>query len=82
MRRQALGLPSTIATLDIDRQLSVFRERARDVFGADSVSQFADPKRREDAIRNFLVRSPSAEQAVTSPALVILSQGSGMFRRL
>lgn len=79
---RALGLPNSVGALDIDRQLSMFRDRARDVFGSDTVSQFADPKKREDAIRNFLIRSPAAEQAVTSPALVILSQGSGFFRRL
>lgn len=79
---KALGLPNSVGALDIDRQLSMFRDKAREVFGSDSVSQFADPKRREDAIRNFLVRAPSTDLAATSPALVILSQAGRIFRRI
>lgn len=53
----ALGLPSSLAVIDIDRQLEVFRDRAEAVFGDGEVSQFSDPEKVEDLNRLFLARS-------------------------
>ncbi len=53
----ALGLPASFGTLDLDLQLSGFRERARAVFGNSEVSQFSDPEKMEELNRLFLVRS-------------------------
>lgn len=56
----ALGLPATLATLDIDQQLEVFRDRAEAVFGNGEVDHFADPDSRIELNRLFLVRSQIA----------------------
>ncbi len=53
----ALGLPASFGTLDLDLQLSGFRERARAVFGNGEVSQFSDPEKMGELNRLFLVRS-------------------------
>lgn len=52
----AFGLPPAFAALDIDRQLVVFRSRAAAAFGEPGVAQFAEPKRLEQLVRQFLVR--------------------------
>ncbi|MAM61842.1 DUF1217 domain-containing protein [Maritimibacter sp. UBA3975] len=57
----ALGLPSSFAALDIDRQVEEFRDKARAVFGDGEISQFAEPDRLEELNRLFLVRSQIAE---------------------
>jgi hypothetical protein len=60
----ALALPRGFGTLDIDRQLAVFREKTARAVGGGEISQFADPARREDLVRLFLLRS----EARQSPA--------------
>lgn len=75
---QSLGLPASLGALDIDRQLSIFRDRAREQWGSDSITRLSDPATREDVIRRFLLRAPS--EAAPTPALTLLS--GAMFRRL
>lgn len=53
----ALGLPSSIVGLDIDRQLDTFKARARSTFGKETVSQFADAETMTKLVRTYLVRS-------------------------
>lgn len=53
----ALGLPSQIATVDLDQQLGIFQDRAQRIFGTDKVSDFTDPELVDDLIRRFLVRA-------------------------
>jgi hypothetical protein len=60
----ALRLPSSVGTLDVDRQLALFKNRADTYFGASGVSQFADPEMREALITSFLSQS----QLATGPA--------------
>lgn len=60
----ALGLPSSIVGLDIDRQLDTFKSRARSTFGNETVSQFADAATMTKLVRTYLVRSELS--AVTS----------------
>lgn len=70
----ALGLPSSLGSLDIDRQLGVFRDRARAVFGAGEVGQFAEPDRLEELNRLFLVRAQIADGGASmSPGAVALA---------
>ncbi len=64
----ALGLPSSIVSVDLDRQLEIFQERARAVFGTDDVGSFADPKQQEDLRRLFLVRSEATAFSAASGA--------------
>jgi len=53
----ALNIPEQSAGLDIDDQVRLMRDRAKNVFGDGEVAQFADPERIEDLNRLFLVRS-------------------------
>ena len=53
----AFGLPSSFAALDLDQQLSEFRERADQFFGSSEVSQFESSEKREELVRLFMVRS-------------------------
>jgi hypothetical protein len=70
--RKALGLPRSLGSQDIDRQAAVLQSRARSVFGAETVSQFSDPARTEQAIRRFLAASSAEAAAVQSPAVILL----------
>ena len=56
----AFGLPSAFGTLDIDDQLVTFQDKAEAYFGDSSIDQFADPERREELSRLFLVKSQIA----------------------
>ena len=60
---KALGLPSNIGALDLDKQLAVFQDRAQSAFGDSTVSQFKDPIKVEGLIRRFLVRSQADASA-------------------
>jgi hypothetical protein len=71
---KALGLPTTFRALDVDRQLAVYKDRARDQFGIDSPSALADPGLRRQVIEAFLLRD-SITAAPTGP-------GSGALRLL
>lgn len=62
----ALGLPSSIARIDIDQQLVAFKDKASYQFGSDQVANLMDPNIQEDIIRLFLVRSEVAASAATS----------------
>lgn len=63
----ALGLPSSIAQIDLDQQLRVFQTRANSVFGTEKVSDFNDPDMQQRLLRMFLVRSEAnASTALTS----------------
>lgn len=70
----ALGLPSEIATTDIDRQLEVFTDKAVRTFGVSHPAEFQDPEIQEKLIRNFLFRSElAASTASTARGTVALS---------
>ena len=69
----ALGLPSSIAGIDIDRQLEVFQDRARSVFGTDDIAQIAAPDQQEALIRLFLIRSEANELATTTAGTTALT---------
>lgn len=81
---RALGLPSSLGRLDIDRQLDTFRARAATVLGDSSVRQFADPDRTERMVRLFLLRTDTGVSAASgaAAALQLLGQGGGLFRRI
>lgn len=61
---RALGIPEVVGALDVDRQLEIFREKARAVFGSDSFRQFGDPDSVDRVRTAFLSRS---ELAVAPP---------------
>ncbi len=75
----ALGLPASIASVDLDQQLKAFRVGAERVFGGSEVSQFSDIETQEKLVRLFLIRSDSSLNAsLTSPGAVALSLLQGV----
>ncbi len=79
----ALGLPSQIASVDIDRQLDVFKEKAQATFGTSNPAEITDPKDQEKLIRNFLFRSELAASTAStvqgSVALSLLQSQAPLF---
>lgn len=69
----ALGLPASIATIDIDQQRGIFRSRAQSVFGTDKLAEFNDPARQEKLIRLYLIRAEVAQSIGLTGASAALS---------
>ncbi|TCP61196.1 uncharacterized protein DUF1217 [Rhodovulum bhavnagarense] len=68
----ALGLPDAFATLDLDRQLGVYKTRVAAMFGADSVTQFTDSATREKLIQNFMIRREINDFGIASSGQIAL----------
>lgn len=69
----ALGLPSSMAQIDLDRQLTNFRARAEQVFGVGEVSDFQEPEMQEKLLRMFLIRSEANASSTLSSGSIALS---------
>ncbi|WP_322893027.1 MULTISPECIES: DUF1217 domain-containing protein [unclassified Yoonia] len=69
----ALGLPSSIGSIDIDRQRDIFRSRAKALIGTNKVADLADPAQQEKLIRLFLIRAETAQSNNFSTAAAALS---------
>lgn len=68
----ALGLPTSMAQIDLDKQLSNFRDRAERVFGVNKVSDFQEPQMQEKLLRMYLIRSEAnASTALTSGGIAL-----------
>lgn len=70
--RQALGLPRSLGSIDLDRQVAILEARSRSVFGSERVAQFSDPARVDQVIRRFLSVSAAQATPLSSPAMTIL----------
>ncbi len=78
----ALGLPSSIARIDVDQQLTMFKERASSTFGSDRADALLDADEQEKLIRLFLVRSQSSNNTQisgASAALTLLQSARPLF---
>ena len=74
----ALGLPASIGTLELDRQLRAFRDGADRLFGQPDIAQFKDPARIEDLIRVFTLRSEATSgPSPLTPGFAALALLSG-----
>lgn len=79
---RALSLPSSVGALDLDQQLTIFRERTEARFGNGEVAQFSDPEKREDLLCAFLLQSElqgfssTAAGSAGSSALTLLRSSS------
>jgi len=74
----AMGLPQSFASIDLDQQLAVFKDRAERFFGTAEISQFADREKIEKMLRLFLLRSADRSAGGVSgqsAALNILQSG-------
>lgn len=57
---KALGFPASIGTLDVDRQLDLFKARAEERLGSSQIGVLASPEGREAITRRFLAVSEIA----------------------
>ena len=82
----ALGVPASIGSLDLDRQLEIFQTKAGAVFGNDAVSQFADPAKMDALVRRFLLQAEvatlSSAQSASAGALAMMQQVTDFARSL
>lgn len=77
----ALGLPSSFAAIDLDKQLEMIKVKAKSVFGADTISQFADATKMEKLVRTYIVRAEiGAVNSGTSARSAALQLLSGIAR--
>lgn len=53
----AFNLPSSFGSLDLDKQLETFKDKAKSTFGDGGIKQFASDEKQEDLTRLFLLRS-------------------------
>ena len=79
---KALGFPDSFGRIDIDQQLTQFRDRAQSVFGTEEVVDFLEPENEEKLIRMFIIRSEAAALNTTtggSIALTLLQSAPSLF---
>ncbi len=79
--QKALGLPDSFAALDLDKQVTMLRDRAARTFDDGTISQFTNPDKVEDLIRRFLIRADTTSTP-QSGALTILTQTRSLLRRI
>jgi hypothetical protein len=76
----ALGLPSSVGALDLDLQLTIFRERLESRFGDGEISQFSNSESIEEMRKIFLTQSDlnnsTSNISNYSSAISILNMGS------
>lgn len=59
--QKALALPRSVASLDVDQQLKLYRAKAETVLGSSDLSQFTDKTKVDDLVKKFLVRAQAEE---------------------
>ena len=69
----AFGLPSSIGSIDLDRQLELFRDRSEALLGTDDVGELMQENLLEKLIRLFLVRSDAASIGFASGGATALT---------
>lgn len=74
--QRAFGLPMAFARIDLDRQVAMLTERAGQVTGAGTVSQFADPARTDRLIRIFLAAPTDGGGTGGSATRLLLEAGA------
>lgn len=70
---KALGLPSSFASIDLDQQLSVIKEKTLKVFGKSTIDQFTDASKLERLSRTFLIKSEVSNLGLTPSSNGMLS---------
>jgi len=67
--KTALGLPDSFSKLDVDRQRDILESKVK-------LATLKDPRQIDNFAKRYLAMSGTTEQAVTSPAVQILSSMS------
>lgn len=70
---KALGFPASFGSINIDQQLTAFKDRAQATFGTDKVADFADPAQQEKLLRLFLIRSEAGNSGGLSSGNIALA---------
>lgn len=52
----ALGLPASVSSLDVDQQVTIYRQKADAVFGASDPAQFTDADKLDKLVKLYLLR--------------------------
>ncbi len=58
---KALNLPAAFGQIDLDQQLSIFKDKAQKEFGSSDLSMFSDPELVQDLITKYVVRDQIAQ---------------------
>ncbi len=69
----AMGLPTSFVSLNLDQQLTVFQDKAQQMFGDSSVSQFSDPTKVDQLVKDFLVRNGDTSASQSSAGSIALA---------
>lgn len=73
----ALNLPTSLAQLDLDQQLDVFKDQSDRLFGSSDPAIFSSAEKRDSLVEQFLLRSQiargQASQSSASIALTLLT---------
>jgi hypothetical protein len=69
----ALGLPSEVASIDIDQQLETFKDRSDSVFGTDDLNDFLSDELQEQVIRLYMVRAAANDSVGYSSGSIALT---------
>ncbi|MGV6850021.1 MAG: DUF1217 domain-containing protein [Marinibacterium sp.] len=73
MLETAFGLPPGLGSMDLEKQVEIFRDRANALLGDDTVAQFADADRREKLITLYAAKVQVNQNAAGfSPAAAAL----------
>ncbi|MDO8882215.1 DUF1217 domain-containing protein [Pseudotabrizicola sp.] len=80
------GLPKSFGAIDLDKQVEILQSRTKAMFGTSDLAQFTDPGKVDTLVRQFLIRSELAANAISlSPgniALTLLQQSRMQFWRI
>ncbi|WP_158965694.1 DUF1217 domain-containing protein [Chachezhania sediminis] len=78
-----LGLPKALGQLNIDKQLSIFREKVQAVTGRSDIDQFKDPEALEKMTVRYLARAQietiNASTSSASNALFLLQGAASIY---
>jgi len=70
----AFGLPPQFVQIDIDRQVEVYKERARSILGTESPDVFRDPAKIEEVVRRFIaLKEAQSGPSALTPGVGALS---------
>lgn len=77
----ALGLPQSFGTIDLDRQVEEFRDRASRQLGISSLTELAEPEKRDALVQRFLIMDQVRNFSNQSSGSVALTLLQSMPRR-
>ncbi len=75
----ALSLPNSIGSLNIDQQLKIFKEKSMAVFGSSDVSTFSDAEIQETVLRRFMLSGEISNVNTISASANALALLTGQF---